>query len=102
MVRHMRKFLSVFATLLAFATLLSAPQPWDAPFNPDTKATLEAARAVAAGDANAVVLLEEYLIKLDDTGRRLMVHRRVVRIVNKDSVERWASLEREYAPWREM
>ena len=92
--------LSAFALLLALAPFLFADEPWDAaPLTADPKAVLAAAEAIPAGEAGAVVLLDEGTHTFDARGGSVSTQRVVVRIVNDSGVDQWGSINAPWAPW---
>jgi len=92
--------------LLLFPALLlgaNAAEPWDHPFTADTAALLKRANQLTAPEEQEVqVLLEEHLISVKSGGRVHATMRKVYRILTKDAVEDWSSVEQSYQPWREQ
>jgi hypothetical protein len=87
-------------TTVASLPAARAAQPWDEPFAKDTHAIIETARKVTvANNAGVIVLLDEqhYLVHRD--GRTDNTIRRVYRIVQRDAVDDWSSVEQDYQPW---
>ncbi|HEX2123055.1 MAG TPA: DUF3857 domain-containing transglutaminase family protein, partial [Thermoanaerobaculia bacterium] len=88
------------AVLLALASPLFAADPWDAaPFSSDPKTLLAAAEAISAGEAGAVVLLNETTHTFDDKGGSVTTARVVYRIANDSAIARWGSVNAPWAPW---
>ncbi len=85
------------------AAAAESPDPWDSvPFSADPALILRAAASVpAAGDAEAVVLLDEDQYEFDAEGRAVHRRHRLYRILNQGAVENWDSVARYYELWHQ-
>ena len=91
---------AAFAALFLIALPVSAQRPWEgAPLAGDPKAIAAAAEAVPAGEADAVVLLDELHYTFDDDGRATSSWRLVYRIVEESALDEWSTIGTEWAPW---
>lgn len=90
------------AGLWLFAVALSAAQPWDTTFAPDTAAISAAAQSLPVdGDPPAVMLLEEHSYTIDKQGRISSRVRYVYLIRRREPDESWNSVQWGYQPWYE-
>ena len=97
------KRIVMLAALVVMSSWAHAAQPWDTGFNKDTRAVMEAAlRVVSPSDQSVVVLLEDHRYTIDREGRTASTIRKLYRILKEDSIEDWASVERDYQPWYEQ
>jgi len=82
------------------AESLSYTQPWDAaPLSADPKAMLAAAEKVQAGDADAVVLLDEMHYSFDAQGRATGTQRLIYKIVAESAIDNWSTIAAGWSPW---
>lgn len=89
---------SLFVTVAL--PLFAQQQPWDGtPLSADPKAILDAAEKVPAGDADAVVLLEEMHYVFDAQGRSTGTERLVYRVVAESAIDDWSTAVAGWAPW---
>ncbi|MBV8519125.1 MAG: DUF3857 domain-containing protein [Acidobacteria bacterium] len=80
--------------------LAAAELPWNgAPFSGEPKAIVAAAEAVPAGDAPAVVLLDELHYTFDADGRATRQEHLIFRIADASAVDDWSTVEADWAPW---
>jgi tetratricopeptide (TPR) repeat protein len=95
-----RLLLGSFLLLFA-ATVFAQQQPWDAPaFSADAATMLKAAGAIPKDKkADAVVLLEDIHVSVDESGRATETYRMVYRVDTPNGVDHWASLSSRYSPW---
>ncbi|HUP63278.1 MAG TPA: DUF3857 domain-containing protein [Thermoanaerobaculia bacterium] len=92
--------LSAAALLAALAFPLLAADPWDsAPFASEPKALLAAAESVPAGEAGAVILLDEATHTFDENGCSVSTQRLLLRIIDESAVEGWGAVNAPWAPW---
>ena len=98
---QLRLAIILFSCLLAEAAT-SSTTPWDQPFSADTSSILKTAAAIPPSkNQKAIVLLDDRKIEFDKAGRQTLTLRMVVRLTGSDAAESpWASVDREYAPWR--
>ncbi len=91
------------AAILVTASLFAAPsdqQPWDAaPLTADPKAMLTAAEKVQAGDADAVVLLDEMHYSFDAQGRSTGTEHVIYKIVAESAIDNWSTIAAGWSPW---
>jgi tetratricopeptide (TPR) repeat protein len=87
--------------LFAFAgAVFPSDLPWNgAAFSADPKAMLAAAEKVAAGEAGAVVLLDEAHYNFDAEGHAVSTRRLVARIIADSAVDDWSTVEAGWSPW---
>jgi tetratricopeptide (TPR) repeat protein len=87
--------------LFAFAgALFPSDLPWNgAPLSADPKALLAAAEKVSAGEAGAVVLLDEARYSFDAQGHAVSTRRLVARIIADSAVDDWSTVEAGWSPW---
>ncbi len=84
------------------ALAAGAADPWlGAPLSAEPRALLQAAARVDGAGASVVILTEEGTQILDGAGARTYRYRTVYRVLRKEAVEGWASVEAEWSPWNE-
>src|SRR5579871_1905040 len=100
----MKKIILPCIALAFCASFLYASDPWDRPaFSVDPAALLRDVSAVAVegSDANVLILLEERHYELGGDGREKYTRHLIVRILNKQGVEAWNSIEARWEPWHQ-
>src|SRR5689334_17560796 len=84
--------------LLAFPLL--ADEPWDGtPMAADPKAVLTAAEKIPAGEAAAIILLDEERHTFDANGRDVHEQYIVYRIVTDAAIDMFGQINAPWAPW---
>ena len=97
-----RRFLLAAASLFLTFTVsaFGETEPWDAePMTADPKAILAAAEKIPAGDADAIVLLEEMHYVFDAQGRSTGTERLVYRVAGESAIDDWSTVMAGWAPW---
>lgn len=91
----------LFLGLVLAAATVYAQEIWSgSPFSTDPQALRRAAADVKAEkDAEATILLNEYHISVDSTGKLTRSHHWIYRIETPDAVEGWADIRGEWDPW---
>lgn len=80
--------------------LVASEKPWGVtPFRAEPKAMLAAAEAVPAGEADAVVLLEELRYAFDGEGQATVTSRLIFRLIDESAVDDWSTIQTEWAQW---
>ena len=101
MTNPLRRALATAAAAL-FALPLLAADPWDGPpLSADPQALLDAARNVAAGDADVVMLFNEGTYSVDGDGRIRTRLRMLYRVVTAKGVRRIDTTSLHWQPWYE-
>jgi len=87
--------------LFLTAATLYAQDVWSGPpFSADPQALRRAAAEIKADkDADVTILLNEYSISIDSTGKVSRTHHWIYRIETPDAVEGWAEIEGDWDPW---
>ena len=86
--------------ILASSTLYAQDEWSSPPFSTDPQALRRAAAEIKAEkDAEATILLNEYRIRIDSTGKLTRSHHWIYRIETQDAVEGWAEIRGDWDPW---